>query len=706
MPSGPLLPQVQTHSLSSVLNRPLGHRAVLRLFTRADVAVLGVTLFVYAFVRFVGLERFPIFFFCDEAVETNLASDLLHHHLHDAAGLFLPPYFRNVSKWNLSLSVYVHAAATLLFGKSVFVNRATSAAVTLLAAMAVAVTLRLIVKIRFWWAGPLVLSTLPVWFLHSRTSFETAMMVAFYACFVCTYLLYRYLDPRWAIAAILFGGATFYSYANGQGVMLVSGVLLLVSDLPYHRRTFRSHPRLLWIAAATLGLVAFQYLRFRMLHPDAVAEHLRGMDSIWTRDVALTEKLATFARNYWQGLSPDFWFLPDNGVDLDRHTMKGWGNLPLVLLPFLLVGLAICARRGQSAAHRAVLIGILAAPFSASLVLIHNYRVLTMVVPATILICLGIDAVAAWLMRCRVPKTALVAGCAVALLGMNAALVRAALVDGPTWYTNYGLYGMQYGAAQIFSTIRADLEHAPQASFIVSPDWANNPDAFAPFFLDDHQVERVRFLSPRDYVTRKRDWQPDTIFVLPADQYAQISATGKFAVETPLRVLRYPDGHDGFFFVRLRYVRDIDAILAAERQARARLVEDTAMLDGQAVHISHSITDAGTVADLFDEDKRTLLRGFEANPMVLDLSFPEPRQLHSIGLDIYPVDLGLTVTLWSDQGEQPQMFRSEYRGLPQDAHVEVAIPNPPASVRRVRLELLDLTDTEVTKIHIETLRLR
>jgi hypothetical protein len=366
-------------------------RGLTPAWTRTDVTLLAGGVAVYAAMRLVGLTRFPIYFFCDEAMQTNLAVDLLHRGLHDESGVFLPPYFRNLDKWNLSLSVYAQVLSTWLFGTSVFVNRATSVVVTLLAAVAVGLTLRLCFRLRTWWAGPLVLSVLPVWFLHSRTSFETAMMVAFYACFLCAYLLYRLQDPRYVIAALLFGAATFYSYANGQGVMLVSGVLLLVSDLPYHLRTFRARPRLLAAALVTVGLVAAQYVRFRLLHPDALTAHLRIMNSVWTRDLPLGEKLRLFGANYLDGLSPWFWFAPVNGIDLERHVVKGWGNLPLVFLPLLALGLLICLRQWRSPGHRLVLVAILAAPFSAAFVVVHNYRALAMVVPAALLVCLGLD---------------------------------------------------------------------------------------------------------------------------------------------------------------------------------------------------------------------------------------------------------------------------------------------------------------------------
>jgi hypothetical protein len=202
-----------------------------------DIALLIFGLVVYGLTRFIGLDRFPIYFFSDEAIQQTLAEQLIRNHFRDSAGILLPTYLLNDDKWSNSLSVYAQVLGVALFGKSVLVARATSVIISMLGALAVTLTLKLIFDNRFWWAGTLVMAALPAWFLHSRTAFETVMMVSFYACFICAYLLYRYRSPRYLAPALIFGAATFYSYTNGQGVMLVSGVLLLCSDLRYHRYT-------------------------------------------------------------------------------------------------------------------------------------------------------------------------------------------------------------------------------------------------------------------------------------------------------------------------------------------------------------------------------------------------------------------------------------------------------------------------------------
>ncbi|KPV46821.1 hypothetical protein SE17_42970, partial [Kouleothrix aurantiaca] len=190
--------------------------------------------------------------------------------------------------------------------------------------------------------------------------------MSFFACFLCAYLLYRCVSPGWLPLALLCGAATFYSYANGQGAMLAVGMLLLVSDLRYH---LRQSWRTLVTAALLLVLLATPYIRFRVLHPEAVAYHLQTLDSYWLRPFPLRQKLLLFGQTYLQGISPLYWF-PPNDTDLVRHQMKGMGHLSVLALPFVLIGFLVCLRRWRQPEYRAVLAALLAAPFSASLVAI------------------------------------------------------------------------------------------------------------------------------------------------------------------------------------------------------------------------------------------------------------------------------------------------------------------------------------------------
>src|SRR5207248_3237163 len=71
-------------------------------------------------------------------------------------------------------------------------------------------------------------------------------------------------------------------------------------------------------------------------------------------------------------------------------------------------------------------------------------------------------------------------------------MLNAALTHGPLWYRDYGLYGMQYGAEQLFAqAIPAELAADPNVKIMVSSTWANGTDEFSTFFLSPAQQARV-----------------------------------------------------------------------------------------------------------------------------------------------------------------------------------------------------------------------
>src|ERR1041385_8142652 len=179
--------------------------------------ILAIAL--YLITRLIGLKQFPIYFFTDEAIQSQTIVDLIKNGYHDPAGVWLPTYFRNGEYYNLSLSVYLQWLPSLLFGKSAVATRATSVFVTLIAAISVGIILRDVFKTKYWWAGTLFLSITPAWFLHSRTAFETAEFVALYAGTLCAYLLYRYKSPRYLFLAIFLGALSFYTYSPGQFIV-------------------------------------------------------------------------------------------------------------------------------------------------------------------------------------------------------------------------------------------------------------------------------------------------------------------------------------------------------------------------------------------------------------------------------------------------------------------------------------------------------
>ena len=113
------------------------------------------------------------------------------------------------------------------------------------------------------------------------------------------------------------------------------------------------------------------------------------------------------------------------------------------MLPLIVLGILVGLWKIRESRYRVVLIALLAAPLGGALTSAGITRVLVLVVPAALLAALGLEAIAARLPR-RVGMAAGV-GVFVALSVFGGYMLRDALVNGPTWYSDYQLGGLQWG---------------------------------------------------------------------------------------------------------------------------------------------------------------------------------------------------------------------------------------------------------------------
>lgn len=666
-------------------------KAVLRSMS-FEMWLFCIALLVYLSTRLIGLLDYPIYFFTDEAVQTLLAADLVRDGFNSPAGEFLPTYFRNVDHYNLSISVYLQVIPYLLFGKSAYITRLASVLMTLLAAVCVGLILRDIFKKPYWWIATLILSIMPAWFLHSRTAFEVVLMVSFYTAALYYYLLYRYRNPRYLYAALVLFALAFYTYSPGQVVVVLTGAGLLLSDIRFHWQNRG-------IGLRGLGLVillVLPYLRFRLAHPTALEEHLITLNSYWIQPVPWSEKLARFWDEYLFGLNPLYWFLP-NPRDLVRHTMKDYGHLLRASIPFVGLGLLICLKEIRSPAHRSLLIALLAAPAGAAMAQIAVTRALIMVIPASLLAALGLGYVLNWIEKLRINQRLLALGALSVLCLVNFWMLRDALVNGPSWFDDYGLGGMQYGARQLFSEAQEYVKEHPDAQLRISPVWANGPDILARFFLPESVPISLESISAYMYYYRPPD--PRTVFVMTPEEFQQVVESGKFTDIQVDRILPYPNGQPGFYFVRLRYMENIEAILAAESKERRNLQKGDLTVGTQTIGVRYSLLDSGKIADILDGSKHTLARTMEANPFILELTFPQPRLLSGFTLIIGDTEVQVRVMLSTPDQPQPIQFDFNIDASPQNPQGSIEFGKEyPVSV--LYLEIKDLRQGEPGHVHL------
>ncbi len=670
------------------------------------LARLGPWLFafglaVYAATRFAGLTEFPIFFFSDEAIQANAAESLFAHRFHDPYdGMFLPPYLLNHQRWAMSLNVYLLVLPIVLLGKSILVTRGTFVIVSLLGAAAASGALR-VMESKAWWSPPLLLAAMPVDFLHSRIAFETTP--ACFAGFLCAYLLYRLRSPRYVFLAILFGAATFYSYTAGQGIMLVLSVLLLAVDFRYHVRAFRREPGLLAGAILLLALTAVPILREMRRHPHSTREQLVLLHSYWINPIPLTEKLGLFLANYQEAFHPAAWFRPTDR-ELIRHRMKGMSYVPPLFAPFLLLGIgSALARWRRSPGHRVILLSPLGVPFAAAVDHLQILRVLPMVVPIALLCALGLSEILARLRR-PAAVSLLSAACALGLASSAAWITRAATTRGLTWYSDYGLYGMQYGASQVFAAIRVELDRFPSTRVHLTSSWANNPDPFLDFFLGSPQRSRVSVGDINAYRLYRVPLTDDDLFVMTEDEYRIACTDPKFAPRLPVRTIAYPDGRIGFYFVRLCYSENADAFFAAELEARRQPVEEEVVISGKTVLIRHSVLDMGGVDVLFNGQLDDTLRGLEANPLLLELQFPTPWAMSRVDLTIGKMACEIRLEVTPAKGA-PVVLRKTVQHPPGDTTQRFDLPSAPIRAVKLRIEIHDLSEDDPAHIEVRELSL-
>jgi hypothetical protein len=175
------------------------------------------------------------------------------------------------------------------------------------------------------------------------------------------------------------------------------------------------------------------------------------------------------------------------------------------------------------------------------------------------------------------------------------------------------------------------------------------------------------------------------------------------------RIVPYPDGSPGFYFLRLRYVDNIDEIFAAEKSLREALRESVLMIDGQEVKLRFSYLDtdlqAESMASVFDNDPFTVAKTLESNPFVIEMTFPTPRTLNGFSIIIGSAQVRITLKCYEEPGAEPVLHTFEGQGTRNEPELSFDLPSA-TEVRVLQMEILDLLAAPESKIHIWELRLR
>lgn len=664
----------------------------------SDRVLFGAALFLYLFILLFRIPDFPIYFFCDEAATVNLAGNLLDNGGRDSYGELLPTFLKNDAKYSLSTTVYMQVIPTFLFGKSIWVARGVAALATLLAAFWVGKILKEFFDIKFWWSGSLLLLAAPAWFLLARTAFECALQVTFYTGALYYYLRYRHQQPRNLFPALIFAALAFYTYTPGQLVVLGTGLVLAVIDWRHHWR----HRHTVGLGLLLLAVLMLPLVRFLLAHPEEYTSRMAMYGSVWAQEISFGEKLGLYLGNYLVSINPLYWFFPHER-DYPIYNMLGYGHLPWLMLPLAILGLVQVIRRQRNFTAAPLLVAALAAPLGAAMVEIQVTRALVFVIPGVLCSAIGLGVVIDWVCKRHTWFTAYMPIFLFTALAINNLwMLHTALSRGGTWFTNYGLDGMQYGAQQVFPAAARYIRQVPVEAIYISPNWALRSEEMRNFYFTNRDPVRIGSL---DSVIAAYDPHLEkNAYVLTAQDYQAAQESGVFAHIQVDEIILYPDGNPGFYFVRLTYREDIIEYLAAQKSERNRLVAEDILLDGQIVTVRHTPLGRNPLQDVLDGAMDSSIYTDGGNPLVLEFEFPEPQSLTGVMLTVGSEHMEVRILTRDEQGN---VIEEIVKILPTGEEPTRQIKyrfSKTAPIKNLRVEILDIYAAEITYVHLRDIR--
>ena len=609
---------------------------------------------VYLVVRLVGVEDFPIYFFCDEAYIGNQIEALLKNNFHDSSGRFLPLYYEKApGRWVPQISLYLYLPFVLIGGTTITSLRWATAFISLSGILALYRFASDHLRLKQSWLVIPVIGLLPVWILHSRTAFETALIIPFLSLFLLFVARWfaRYRDALFGLpisAALLF-----YSHFSGSVALVATSAVIILC----HPKRILSQWRWVFVGGFVFSLLMIPFLLFSGQSPGAMKEQLTLIQSVWYQgDATLSNKLMLAVESYLSSFSPEYWFSPEGGrrYDATRHLWGGRGYLEWWIAPFLIHGFFVSASRIRDYSYRLIIILCFTASAASLLVPIMIMRVFAEIVPVALLAAVSLDRLLTLLQRRS--KFSLQATVLVALIlnGYQLFLLREALVGAPNWFRDYGLYGIAWGAKELHNELVPQLaQNFSNHQILLTSSWANGSDSFPPFFIKDEEVlRRFRIVTVGDYTDHLMEIHDTTIAIVTADEWKEIRSNPKLAVSEPIATLPYPDGAPGFIAAHFSYSTNAPAIFAAELAERQKLVDDRiSIAPWGAATVRHSKFDIGSAGDLFDGDPMTVVRTFAGvNPLQLQITFDTPSSINRLSGIFWPMTGSWKIFLKDDTG--------------------------------------------------------
>lgn len=661
-------------------------------------------IFIYLGIRLWRLEDFPINFFTDEVYYPNIAHRLLGLTNEEKLKSLITFYHQAApGRWVPLFVSYVYMLPIELFGKSIIVVRATSAVISALVPISIALTLKYVYKIKHWWLSVLLVSFIPTWFFHSRTGFEVVMSVSFYSGFLMFYMFYRYKNSLFILPATLLAMMAFYSYTNAQLVIGITVILLGIFD-------FRYHIKHKWVAlfAVLFGLFLFYpAYHFQSINPDGFSRTLKTIGSyVYKPNLTITQKIFSYIDLYMHGLSPQYWVY-GYAKDLERHLFMPFGLIRVEQFYLFLIGMVVYIFNLNKSKYRIPILFMVVTPASSALIHIGITGVMFFLVPFALIASVGLAFLISKLPKNKIGQIG-VGLIALLFVTANIHILRLALKEANGWYLDYGFYGLQWGAKQIFTQeIPKYLSSNPKDTVNIGADWANASERFVEFFAKDNK--KIVANSAISLALKKTVINPNDVYVVTVSEYGYLVNSKKFKNIAPIVTINYPNNKPGFYFIKPQYVDNVDAIFESARLALLAPTSEKIKFKDQLINTTHTRLDMGSILALFDGnlDEGNLVRLSGANPAFIDLDFPSPISFTKILTKTPYSDISFKVIIIVKDNPIPTIIESKFSDNKIGLSREI-VSKSFVNVSKIHLEYYVKTGlpAEDVKIHINEITIK
>ena len=290
--------------------------------------LLFLILFLAFFLRFYKLGQTPFGFFCDEA-SIGYNSYSLIKHGSDEWGANWPMFFKAFGEYKGPVMIYSSLPFVYLLGLNEFSVRLVSVLYGTAAILAVYLLSKQIFNSKIALLSSFFLAISP-WHIHfSRVSLEGLTPFVFFTTLATYFWLIFIKKHKFGYLSVFLFSLAFYSYFPARIFIPLYFLSLFLSAYPSLKKDLSKLIKLF-----VFSLILITPMIFHLISGDGLSR--------W-QQVKGNSNLLNLTKKYFEYFSPNFLFFQGDigltGQFITRHSVKGMGELYLIQLPLIILGL-------------------------------------------------------------------------------------------------------------------------------------------------------------------------------------------------------------------------------------------------------------------------------------------------------------------------------------------------------------------------------